>query len=242
MPSSVCPVSARRLKSLGLLYRFGNDSAAHYRSAVAGLAASQSIGQRAPPNPAIERTCPGKPGHASHLHVRRLEMLVRQGERRDAENLAALAIQVWLHTYATGGISSVISRYVLSEFTPEKFEALLSEESSTVLVAEKGKNLMGYAKVSAATVCPVVTSSKVELATLYVQAPFVGKGVGHALLRQAEAWAKQRKNTSIWLTVNSKNFHAISFYAKHGYTKLGLTHFELGNEKHENLVLGGRDA
>ena len=24
------------------------------------------------PNPAIERTCPGKPGHASHLHVRHL--------------------------------------------------------------------------------------------------------------------------------------------------------------------------
>lgn len=169
-------------------------------------------------------------------------MFVRQAERRDAENLAALAIQVWLHTYATEGISSVISRYVLSEFTPEKFEALLSEESSAVLVAERGKGLVGYAKVTVATACPVATSSKVELATLYVQAPFIGKGVGHALLSRSEAWAKQRENTSIWLTVNSKNSHAIAFYAKHGYTKLGLTHFELGNEKHENLVLVGRDA
>ena len=26
--------------------------------------------QTVPPNPSIERTCPGKPGHASHLHVR----------------------------------------------------------------------------------------------------------------------------------------------------------------------------
>ena len=169
-------------------------------------------------------------------------MLIRHGETRDAENLAALAIQVWLHTYATEGISSVISRYVLSEFTPKKFEALLSEESSAVLLAEKDGNLTGYARVTARTKCPVATSSKVELSTLYVQAPFAGKGVGHSLLSQAEQWAKQSKSTALWLTVNSQNAHAISFYAKHGYTKLGITHFELGNEKHENLVLGGRDA
>lgn len=169
-------------------------------------------------------------------------MLIRLGQRRDAANLSALAIQVWLHTYATEGISSLISRYVLSEFTPEKFEALLSDESSAVLVAEAGENLVGYATVTTGTACPVVTSAKVELATLYVQEPFIGKGVGGALLSQAEHWARQRTNTSVWLTVNSKNFHAISFYAKHGYTKLGITYFELGSQKHENLVLGGRDA
>jgi hypothetical protein len=44
-------------------------------------------------------------------------MLIRQGQHRDAVNLSALAIQVWLHTYATEGISSLISHYVLSEFT-----------------------------------------------------------------------------------------------------------------------------
>jgi diamine N-acetyltransferase len=174
--------------------------------------------------------------------VGRLEMLIRQGERRDAENLSALAIQVWLHTYATEGISSVISRYVLSEFSTAKFEALLSEDSSAVFVAEINEHLVGYAQVTTSTSCPVTTSSKVELATLYVQEPFVGKGVGHALLGQAEQWAKQRSNTSIWLTVNSKNGRAIAFYAKHGYTKLGITYFELGNEQYENLVLGGRDA
>lgn len=85
-------------------------------------------------------------------------MLIRHGERRDAENLSALAIQVWLHTYATEGISPLISRYVLSEFTPEKFEALLSNDSSTVLVAESNENLVGYATVSVGKSCPVPTS------------------------------------------------------------------------------------
>lgn len=165
-------------------------------------------------------------------------MLIRQGERRDAVNLSALAIQVWLHTYATEGISSVFAHYVLSEFAPKKFEALLSEDSSTVLIAEIAGNLVGYAVLTTVTECPVATRSEVELATLYVQEFFIGKGIGSALLRQSETWAKQRTNTSIWVAVNSKNVHAIAFYKKHGYTKLGITHFDLGNEMHENIVLG----
>ncbi len=169
-------------------------------------------------------------------------MLIRQGERRDAENLSALAIQVFLHTYATEGISSSISRYVLSEFSADKFATLLSEKSSAVLVAEIGENLVGYAKVDVGTQCPAITNAKVELATLYVQESFLGKGVGRELLNEAERWARQRTNASIWLTVNSKNARAIAFYAKHGYTQLGITHFVLGNEKHENLVLAGRDT
>jgi ribosomal protein S18 acetylase RimI-like enzyme len=169
-------------------------------------------------------------------------MRIRQGERRDAENLSALAIQVWLHTYATDGISPVISRYVLSEFTPLKFEALLSEPSSAVLVAETGENLVGYARVTSGTACPVPTRSAVELATLYVQEHFIGQGVGRALLGQAEQWARQRAGTSIWLTVNSRNLRALAFYEKHGYTRLGITHFTLGHAQHENLVLGGPHA
>ena len=169
-------------------------------------------------------------------------MLVRQGQLGEAEGLAALAIKVWLHTYATAGVSSTLARYVLSEFTAEKFQTRLSDASSTVLVAEIDKNLVGFAIAATGTACPVNTGAKVELATLYVQEHFVGKGVGSSLLQQAELWARQRADSSIWLTVNSKNFRAKAFYAKHGYTTLGLTFFRLGHEDHENLVLVGPDV
>ena len=55
----------------------------------------------------------------------RLDSRIRQGLHADAENLAALAIQVFLHTYATQSLSPAISRHVLSEFTAERFQALL---------------------------------------------------------------------------------------------------------------------
>jgi ribosomal protein S18 acetylase RimI-like enzyme len=44
------------------------------------------------------------------------------------------------------------------------------------------------------------------------------------------------------LTTNSNNGRAIAFYAKHGYTQVGITFFELDNEKHENVALVGTAA
>ena len=164
-------------------------------------------------------------------------MRVRLGRQEDTEVLSALAIQVWLHTYATEGVSSVIASYVLSEFAPTRFAALLLESSSCVFVAEQGKNLLGYAVVRENEACPIASVSGAELATLYVQEPFLGKGVGALLLKQVELWAGERKRLPVWLKTNSQNRRAIAFYAKHGYTRIGVTYFELGDEKHENVVL-----
>jgi GNAT superfamily N-acetyltransferase len=169
-------------------------------------------------------------------------MRIRPARPQDTETLSALATQVWLHTYATEGVSSVIANYVLSEFAPERFAALLAELSAGVFVAERGENLLGYAVVKASAACPIPSVFGAELATLYVQRPFLGKGVGALLLKHVERWAAERMRTPIWLKTNSQNGRAIAFYAKHGYTKVGITYFELGNETHENVVLVGAAA
>ena len=172
-------------------------------------------------------------------NVMRLNPRIRIGLRTDAENLAALAIQVWLHTYATDGISSIISHYVLSEFTSERFLALLTSTSATVLVAKTNTNLIGYALVDPGVPCPASPSFTVQLATLYVQEHFAGKGVGAALLAVAEALAAEHSNKPLWLNANATNNRAIAFYAKHGYTKVGVAQFRLGERDHENHVFVG---
>lgn len=45
----------------------------------------------------------------------------------DAANLAALSIEVWLHTYARDGIRQAFSDYVLREFTAERFAAHIAD-------------------------------------------------------------------------------------------------------------------
>lgn len=168
-------------------------------------------------------------------------MQIRTATADDAQRLSALAMQVWMHTYATEGVSSAIAGYVLSEFSVERFQALLSEPSSRVLVAEQNLHLIGYAVIRFGSHCPQPCSSQTELSTLYVQAPFTGQGLGTTLLKEAESCARQRAGCALWLTVNAHNTRAMAFYAKHGYAKLGITQFRLGNADHENLVLFGQD-
>lgn len=167
---------------------------------------------------------------------------VRSGRPGDANRLAALAVQVWLHTYATDGINDEIAQYVLSEFTPVKYLQSLSEAATHFLVAEHDENLVGFAVLKVGLSCPTGASSAVELQTLYVQEHYIGNGVGKSLLQAAEVKARKLSESALWLKVNTKNARAIAFYAHHGYSKVGTAYFVLGEGRYENHVLIGRDA
>ena len=186
-----------------------------------------------------------------------LEPVLRNGEPRDAARLAALGMQVWLHTYATRGISETVARHVLAEFTPAKFDALMLSDTSHVLVAEQDDHLVGYAVLTFGAACPACdapptephaepriephteppTQPTTELATLYVQAHFARQGIGARLLDAAAALATVRSRAGLWLTVNARNDAAMAFYARHGYARVGTAYFTLGGVRHENHVL-----
>jgi diamine N-acetyltransferase len=172
----------------------------------------------------------------------RHSLRIRSGRPGDANRIAVLAVQVWLHTYATDGISDETAHYILSEFTPETYLQALSEPVTHFFVAEYGENLVGLAVVKSGVSCPTGASSAVELQTLYVQEHHIGRGVGKSLLQAAEAKAREQSESPLWLKVNAKNARAIAFYARQGYSKVGTTYFVLGEGHHENHVLVGRDA
>jgi ribosomal protein S18 acetylase RimI-like enzyme len=168
-----------------------------------------------------------------------MDYLVRKAQPADARLLAVLATQVWLHTYATEGVSSSISEFVLNEITPDKYTALLQNSSALVLVAERNQNLLGFAVLQLETPCSNAPDATIELETLYVQAHFTGKRIGSALLTESQRMAEVLANSRLWLTVNVKNERAISFYSGHRYSKVGTHVFLLGDVGHDNDVLLG---
>lgn len=167
---------------------------------------------------------------------------IRAGQSSDADRLAVLAAQVWLHTYCTNGINSEVAQYVLSELTVERFSARLTEPEAHILVAECEEWLVGFAAVKFGASCPSSARSAVELQTLYVQEHFIGQGIGRSLLEAAEAKAREQSSAPLWLSVNAQNARAIAFYARQGYSKVGTTYFVLGQGRYENHVLVGADA
>lgn len=163
---------------------------------------------------------------------------IRRAVAADANCLAALAIQVWLHTYATEGIRPALANYVLNAFTAQHFTELVDDPSSVLLVAEVQQHLVAYALLSQDAPCPSSVQGNVELATLYVQAHFAGTGLGSTLLKHSQDWLRQGDpQARLWLSVWAHNPRAISFYRKHQFTQVGTAQFEFGGEQHENLVL-----
>ena len=169
-----------------------------------------------------------------------LSLQVRPAVATDAHALAALAIQVWLDTYATDGVNDLLGRHVLDAFTPSGFAALAQDQAAALLVAQNGAHLVGYAllRFDAAQPLAPAPASHTKLCTLYVQERFTRAGVGTALLAQTRATVRERTGAdAVWLAVNTRNGRACRFYEKHGFSIKGQTWFVLGEDRHENHVL-----
>jgi ribosomal protein S18 acetylase RimI-like enzyme len=166
-----------------------------------------------------------------------VDMVIRKARDSDAARIAVLATHVWLHTYATEGISAGIADYTRSELTPDKYLAIQNDALAHIWVAERGAHLIGFAVLKLGVPCPTSASTLAELQTLYVQAHFVGQGVGRQLLSVAEKTAFDLAGMPLWLTVNAHNSQAIGFYLHQGFTQQGTTDFLLGDQRHKNHVL-----
>ena len=162
---------------------------------------------------------------------------VRPAVATDAHALAALAIQVWLDTYATDGVNDLLGRHVLDAFTPSGFSALAQDPAAALLVAQNDAHLVGYALLRFDSAQPLALACNTELCTLYVQERFTRAGVGTALLEQARIMVRERSGAgAMWLAVNTRNQRACRFYEKHGFSLKGRTWFALGEDRHENHV------
>ena len=163
---------------------------------------------------------------------------LRDAVAADALCLGVLATQVFLDTYATGGIRPTLAREVLSAFSTAAFDAVLARPGTQVVVAELDAHLIGFAQLTlGAAHEQVITAVPAELERLYVQEPFTGAGIGSRLLQHAEALAAAAGTSDLWLTPWVHNLRALGFYARHGYADFGATLFCFEGERHENRVL-----
>ncbi len=159
-------------------------------------------------------------------------MIIRNVQENDFRNLAALAIQVWLHTYATDGIEDKISKFVLTQFTPEYFERIYKSKHQDLLVAIIDNHLVGFITIDLGSRCNIDDYEGYEVITLYVQEHFQGKAIGPQLLNAM----MDKHGPKLWLSTWVHNDNAKMFYEKFGLKEIGTIPFNLQGEMHENIV------
>lgn len=156
----------------------------------------------------------------------------------DAATISALAIQVFLDTYAADGVRPDLAREALREYAAEAFDARLREPGRRFLLAERGTGLLGFAEVSLEPrPAPAGVVVGAELIRLYVQPAAQRLGLGRRLIRAAEALAAEAGLGALWLTAWDGNQRALGFYAREGYADVGATSYSFEGNSYGNRVL-----
>ncbi len=164
-------------------------------------------------------------------------MIIRKATKEDAKNIASLAVQVWLDTYAVEGIRDTFSEYIWSELTPENFSEKIENDKREIFLLWENEHLIGFAEMNYDSHQTKSSKDDAEIDKLYIQENFCGKGLGKELINHIRKECKVRGVKEVWLSVYENNRRAIGFYEKVGFTETGELFFRMGDEKHRNLIL-----
>jgi GNAT superfamily N-acetyltransferase len=161
----------------------------------------------------------------------------------DAVTIAALSVQVFLDTYATEGVRPDLAIEAFETYSTEAFTQRLAQGERTFILTEAGTGLLGFAEVLLLPLpTPAGGITGAQLVRLYVQPAGHRKGIGRALLSQAEQAVVAVGLPGLWLTAWDGNLDARAFYARMGYTDIGATTYSFQGNTYANRVISRRFA
>lgn len=172
-------------------------------------------------------------------------IVIRRGRESDALCVGVLATQVFLDTYAGGGIRPDLAREVLTGYSQEAFARRLAYPSTSFLLAERVVRdepyLVAFAELTVDRPAPVSAVSSggtdAELVRLYVKRPVQRKGLGADLIQRAERTASEQGAGTLSLSAWSGNRKALAFYRARGYRTAGIHEYDFEDRTYETNIL-----
>jgi ribosomal protein S18 acetylase RimI-like enzyme len=121
----------------------------------------------------------------------------------------------------------------------ESYSKYMALPTGRITIAEAAP---GYAPVGYIVCCepdlPVeITADDYELRRIYLLHRFQGLGIGKALMDAAVGYARELSRKRLVLGVYGKNYDAIKFYEKTGFTQIGERFFTVGATTHHDAVM-----
>lgn len=166
---------------------------------------------------------------------------LRPGVAADARALADFGARTFRDTFAAHNRPEDMDDYLSLAYGERQQSEELADPRVSVVVAESERGeLIGYVIVrrepAEAPSC-VAGADPVELARLYVDSGWHGRGVGEALMRAAIDRAREGGGGTLWLGVWEHNPRARAFYARWGFREVGEHPFRLGADIQRDLLL-----
>jgi GNAT superfamily N-acetyltransferase len=172
---------------------------------------------------------------------------LRRAELGDAPLLAELGARLFQQAFGTENDPSDMRAYIGEAFDVEVQRAELTDEARHVLLAEDANGgAIGYAVLrrgapagddGAVAAVAAVAAAPVEVARIYVDGAWHGRGPGDALMDACVAQARAWRCDALWLGVWERNARAIAFYGRRGFRAVSTQTFLLGRDRQKDLVM-----
>lgn len=158
-----------------------------------------------------------------------------------AAQLAELGRQTFYDTFAAQNTPEDMRHYLEATFSQEKQLAELQDPDTLFLLAQTQQYLVGYAKLHIGSTLGLeqgkTPDGRLEVERLYVREDWIGTGLGAMLMRRTMDEARARNCRAIVLGVWERNEHALAFYKRFGFKKIGQHEFKLGADVQTDLIL-----
>ncbi|WP_149273893.1 GNAT family N-acetyltransferase [Pareuzebyella sediminis] len=152
--------------------------------------------------------------------------------------LAEIAKDTFTKAFEQENNPDDFNAYLNTAFSPSRLRAELSNINSDFYFILNGSDLVGYLKLNENEAQTDIKSSEaIELERLYIRHLFQGLQIGHWTLNEIKKIALRRRKKFIWLGVWEKNFRAIEFYRRHGFSKFGVHPYYVGNDKQTDWLM-----
>lgn len=168
----------------------------------------------------------------------RSDVAVRAATADDAALLARLGERTFRDTFGKDNSEADMAAYLSAAFGPEIQARELADVASAFLIAHVGDVVAGYVRMRLGDApAPVVGERPIEIVRLYADAPWIGTGVGAALMTACLELAAGLDVDVIWLAVWERNLRAIGFYTKWGFAEAGHQTFVLGDDVQRDVLM-----
>jgi GNAT superfamily N-acetyltransferase len=169
------------------------------------------------------------------------EIIIRTATAIDNMLLAEIGAQTFYDSFAAQNTPENMAAYLAGSFSPGIQEQELADPASRFLIAEMDGITVGYARLKTGEAPAVVPGQKpIEIVRFYARKPWIGRGVGAALMQACLYEAKTAGCDVIWLGVWEENPRAVAFYQKWGFNEVGKAVFQLGDDPQRDLLMARR--
>ena len=170
---------------------------------------------------------------------------IRLATPDDAPALAVAARAFFSDTFGSANRPEDLEDYLAHAFSESRQRAELTEPGAQMLLATAGGGeIVGYVHVRLGAAPPAACSARAgraaEIARLYADRQWHGRGLGAALMDAAVSVAVQSGAELLWLGVWEQNPRAIAFYSKHGFVDVGEQDFMLGTDRQHDRIMARR--